>query len=70
MVVIPGKITDRRRSPGMALGVAIVELVLSNLLYDFDWELPCGMKREDTDTNVLPGLAMHKKEPLCFVPRN
>ncbi|WMV48399.1 hypothetical protein MTR67_041784 [Solanum verrucosum] len=60
----------RRGCPAMALGVATVELVLSNLLYAFDWELPCGMKKEDIDTDVLPGLTMHKKEPLCLVPRN
>lgn len=40
----------KRGCPGMTLGVATVELVLSNLLYSFDWELPCGMKREDIDT--------------------
>uniref|UniRef100_M1BZ93 Cytochrome P450 n=1 Tax=Solanum tuberosum TaxID=4113 RepID=M1BZ93_SOLTU len=60
----------RRGCPAMALGVANVELVLSNLLYAFDWELPCGMKREDIDTDVLPGLTMHKKKPLCLVPQN
>ncbi|KAK4732894.1 hypothetical protein R3W88_025882 [Solanum pinnatisectum] len=60
----------RRGCPAMALGVATVELVLSNLLYSFDWELPCGMKKEGIDTDVLPGLTMHKKEPLCLVPRN
>ncbi|PHT39344.1 Cytochrome [Capsicum baccatum] len=60
----------RRRCPGVALGVATVELVLSNLLYAFDWELPSGMKREDIDTDVLPGLTMHKKNALCLVPTN
>nr|WMP39848.1 cytochrome P450 83B1-like protein [Physalis pubescens] len=60
----------RRGCPAMTVGVATVELVLSNLLYAFDWELPCGMKREDIDTHVLPGLTMHKKKPLCLVPRN
>ncbi|KAK4732888.1 hypothetical protein R3W88_025876 [Solanum pinnatisectum] len=60
----------RRGFPAMALGVATVELVLSNLLYAFDWELPCRMKKEDIDTDVLPGLTMHKKEPLCLVPKN
>ncbi|KAM3249800.1 hypothetical protein P3L10_011570 [Capsicum annuum] len=60
----------RRGCPGIALGAATVELVLANLLYVFDWELPCGMKREDIDTNVLPGLTTHKKEPLCLVARN
>ncbi|MCD7472191.1 hypothetical protein HAX54_013199 [Datura stramonium] len=60
----------RRGCPAIALGVANVELVLSNLLYAFDWELPCGMKREDIDTDVLPGLTMHKKNALCLIPKN
>ncbi|XP_060180446.1 6,7,8-trihydroxycoumarin synthase-like [Lycium barbarum] len=60
----------RRGCPGIALGVATVDLILSNLLYAFDWELPCGMKKEDVDTNVLPGIIMHKKNDLCLVPEN
>ncbi|KAK4709792.1 hypothetical protein R3W88_004305 [Solanum pinnatisectum] len=51
-------------------GVANVELVLSNLMYAFDWELPLGMKKEDINTDVLPGITPHKKKPLCLVPRN
>ncbi|OIT39480.1 cytochrome p450 83b1 [Nicotiana attenuata] len=49
----------RRGCPGIALGVATVELVLSNLLYAFDWELPCGMNIQDIDTDVLPGLTIY-----------
>ncbi|WMV48406.1 hypothetical protein MTR67_041791 [Solanum verrucosum] len=60
----------RRGCPGIALGVANVELVLSNLLYTFDWELPRGMKIQDIDTDVLPGIIPHKKKPSCLVPRN
>ncbi|PHT27137.1 Cytochrome [Capsicum baccatum] len=59
----------RRGCPGISLGVATVDLVLSNLLYAFDWELPGGMKKEDVDTNTLPGIAMHKKNDLCLVPK-
>ncbi|XP_015087484.1 cytochrome P450 83B1-like [Solanum pennellii] len=60
----------RRGCPGIALGVATVNLILSNLLYAFDWELPYGMMKEDIDTDILPGLAMHKKNHLCLVPKN
>ncbi|XP_009591952.1 5-OH-xanthotoxin synthase-like [Nicotiana tomentosiformis] len=60
----------RRGCPGIALGVASMELALSNLLYAFDWELPCGMKKEDIDTDVKPGITMHKKNELCLIPKN
>ncbi|KAH0745726.1 hypothetical protein KY285_007383 [Solanum tuberosum] len=46
----------RRGCPAMALGVASVELALSNLLYAFDWELPYGLKKEDIDINGRPGI--------------
>ncbi|PHT39349.1 hypothetical protein CQW23_22922 [Capsicum baccatum] len=60
----------RRGCPGIALGIASAELALSNLLYAFDWELPHGMKKEDVDTNVRPGITMHKKNELCLIAKN
>ncbi|KAH0745543.1 hypothetical protein KY285_007200 [Solanum tuberosum] len=59
----------RRRCPAMALGVASVELALSNLLYAFDWELPYGLKKEDIDINGRPGITMNKKNDLCLIPK-
>ena len=60
----------RRICPGMHMAVATLDLILANLLYSFDWELPKGMKKEDIDTEVLPGLTQHKKNPLCVVAMN
>ncbi|XP_070029371.1 cytochrome P450 71A1-like [Nicotiana sylvestris] len=60
----------RRGCPGIALGVASMELALSNLLYAFDWELPYGVKKEDIDTHARPGITMHKKNELCLIPKN
>ncbi|KAL0399216.1 UNVERIFIED_CONTAM: cytochrome [Sesamum radiatum] len=59
----------RRGCPGIMMALVTVELVLANLLYTFDWELPVGMKSEDIDTELLPGITMCKKNPLCLVPR-
>lgn len=59
----------RRMCPGMLLGAVNFELALANLLYCFDWELPVGMGKEDIDTDVIPGLTMHKKTPLCLVAK-
>ncbi|KAM3327273.1 hypothetical protein P3S67_002399 [Capsicum chacoense] len=60
----------RSGCPAMTLGVASVELALSNLLYSFDWKLPYGMKKEDIDTNAKPGITMHKKNDLCLIAKN
>ncbi|CAL5383493.1 unnamed protein product [Camellia sinensis] len=57
----------RRGCPGIYMGAVTVELTLANLLYSFDWELPNGMKKEDLDTEVMPGITMHKKNALYLV---
>ncbi|XP_010670999.1 6,7,8-trihydroxycoumarin synthase [Beta vulgaris subsp. vulgaris] len=59
----------RRICPGMNLGVASYELALANLLYYFDWELPSGLRKEDIDIDPLPGITMHKKNPLCLLAK-
>ncbi|KAH9718036.1 cytochrome P450 83B1 [Citrus sinensis] len=60
----------RRICPGMHLGTANVELALTNLLYKFDWEMPPGMKNQDLDFDVLPGIAVHKKNYLFLLAKD
>jgi cytochrome P450 len=57
----------RRICPGMSMAVASLDLILANLLYSFDWKLPHGLVKEDIDTEMLPGITQHKKNPLCLV---
>jgi len=57
----------RRICPGMLMGIASLELALANLLHTFDWKLPTDVNEEDIDYDVIPGLTMHKKNPLCRV---
>ncbi|CAN1127202.1 Cytochrome P450 83B1 [Linum perenne] len=59
----------RRGCPGIHMGVATVDIALANLLYGFDWEMPAGMKKEEVDFDVLPGITMHKKNHLWIVPK-
>lgn len=59
----------RRGCPAIAMGAATTELTLANLLYSFDWELPDGKKQKDIDTDVKPGITMHKKNALCLVAK-
>ncbi|KAL1567548.1 6,7,8-trihydroxycoumarin synthase-like [Salvia divinorum] len=56
----------RRRCPGMGMGMVSIHLALANLLYSFDWAVPPSAPPVDTD--ALPGLTMHKKNPLLLLP--
>jgi cytochrome P450 len=60
----------RRICPGISMGVALLELILANLLYSFDWELPQGLVKEDIDTERCVGLTQHKKNHLCLIAKN
>ncbi|CAI9094354.1 OLC1v1030079C1 [Oldenlandia corymbosa var. corymbosa] len=59
----------RRGCPGIALALSTAKLLLAHLLHSFDWELPFGMKREDIDTDTLPGITMHKRNPLRLMAK-
>ncbi|XP_027905541.1 cytochrome P450 83B1-like [Vigna unguiculata] len=61
--------SGRRICPGMIMAIASLDLILVNLLRSFDWELPTGVKKEDIDVEVLPGLTQHKKNPLCVLAK-
>ncbi|KAL2892862.1 Cytochrome P450 83B1 [Bienertia sinuspersici] len=57
----------KRVCPGLNLGVAVLELMVANLLYSFDWDVPHGLKRGDIDTEMQLGVVTHKKNPLCLI---
>ncbi|GLU10307.1 hypothetical protein SLE2022_271230 [Rubroshorea leprosula] len=61
--------SGRRICPGMNMGATMVEFVLANLLYKFDWEIPFGMKKEDLDFDTAPGIAMHKRNALYLTAK-
>eukprot|EP00257_Ricinus_communis_P026452 XP_025013866.1 cytochrome P450 71B34 [Ricinus communis] len=60
--------SGRRGYSAITTGMAIVELALANLLFCFDWDLPCNMKVEDINMEEAGGISIHKKEPLLLVP--
>nr|CCO62222.1 putative cytochrome P450 monooxygenase [Actaea racemosa] len=62
--------TGRRGCPGISFGLVLIELVLANLLYSFNWELPQGVEIEDVDMTEALGITMHKKVPLCLIARS
>ncbi|XP_071719181.1 premnaspirodiene oxygenase-like [Rutidosis leptorrhynchoides] len=57
----------RRMCPGILFGVANVEILLSNLLYHFDWKLPGGMKPDDLDMSETFGAACRRKHNLFLI---
>lgn len=60
----------RRICPGLNFGMASVEIMLANLVYCFDWELPNGLEKEDIDMTDVFGVTMRRKEKLFLVPRS
>ncbi|KAJ9540446.1 hypothetical protein OSB04_026952 [Centaurea solstitialis] len=57
----------RRTCPAIKTAPATVELVIANLLYWFDWEVPKG-NDESLNLEEKGSLVVHKKYPLCLVP--
>ncbi|XP_062193079.1 indole-2-monooxygenase-like [Phragmites australis] len=61
--------SGRRMCPGIHSAAATLEIMLANLMYSFDWELPAGVKKEDIDMAEVFGLTVHRKEKLFLVPK-
>ncbi|KAL6602728.1 hypothetical protein ACP70R_043089 [Stipagrostis hirtigluma subsp. patula] len=59
----------RRMCPGMALGLSNVALVLTSLLYHFDWELPRGAaKAAELDMTEEMGVTARRLQDLLLLP--
>jgi cytochrome P450 len=63
----------RRICPGIAYGLSVLEMVLVQLLYHFDWSLPEGTI--ELDMTEASGLGAPRKSPLLlcatpFIPRS
>ncbi|KDP32263.1 hypothetical protein JCGZ_14784 [Jatropha curcas] len=58
----------RRMCPGIAYGMAVVELVIANLLYHFDWEQPNGIEPHHLDMSESFGITARRKNELHLIP--
>ncbi|RLM73113.1 hypothetical protein C2845_PM15G05350 [Panicum miliaceum] len=58
--------SGRRMCPGMNFATATIEIMLANLVYHFDWDLPEGV--EKVDMAEVPGLTVGRKEKLLLIP--
>ncbi|XP_020153781.1 desmethyl-deoxy-podophyllotoxin synthase isoform X1 [Aegilops tauschii subsp. strangulata] len=54
----------RRQCPGMLFSSAIMEIVLANFLYHFDWKLPDGASPASLDMSEKFGLTVGRKFDL------
>jgi cytochrome P450 len=54
----------RRMCPGIALGLAIMELALASLLFHFDWELPGDAAPCELDMTEALGITARRKGDL------
>ncbi|XP_072971856.1 indole-2-monooxygenase-like [Typha angustifolia] len=54
---------------GMSFAISTMELILANLIYHFDWELPYGVMKEEIDMTEAPGITVRKKEKIYLVPK-
>ncbi|KAJ1292317.1 hypothetical protein BS78_02G383300 [Paspalum vaginatum] len=58
----------RRMCPGVAFGLANMDLALACLLYHFDWELPDGMEPGELDMTERFGITARRLSDLLLVP--
>ncbi|XWS51311.1 hypothetical protein CRYUN_Cryun12cG0166100 [Craigia yunnanensis] len=58
----------RRGCPGISFGVAVLEFVIANLLYWFDWKLVGNADCGSLDMTEAFGISAYKKFPLHLVP--
>ena len=59
--------SGRRGCPGIFFAMAVNEIVLANLVHQFDWSVPGGESGENLDMSETVGLTMHRKIPLVLV---
>jgi cytochrome P450 len=61
--------SGRRICPGLNFGIASLEIMLANLLYHFDWEVPGGKGKDGIDMTEKFGVTVHRKEKLVLIPK-
>ena len=60
--------SGRRICPGINFALASIEIMLANLVFHFDWELPAG-GGGTVDMSEVFGLTLCRKEKLLLNPR-
>ncbi|XP_047941657.1 premnaspirodiene oxygenase-like [Salvia hispanica] len=57
----------KRMCPGITFGTTTVESVLAQMLYNFDWKLPAGVRAQDLNMIESNGITAARKDNLFVV---
>ena len=57
----------RRGFQGISFAITTIELVLANLVQNFDWTLPSGARGVDLVMTESASLTIHRKFPLIAI---
>ncbi|KAL6659449.1 hypothetical protein ACP70R_003489 [Stipagrostis hirtigluma subsp. patula] len=60
--------SGRRKCPGINFAIPAIEVMLANLIYQFNWELPPGLVERGIDMKESFGLTVHRIKKLLLVP--
>ncbi|CAL4964940.1 unnamed protein product [Urochloa decumbens] len=60
--------TGRRICPGISFAISGIEVMLANLIYHFNWELPPESKDRGISMSESFGVTVHRTEKLLLVP--
>ncbi|CAO2198774.1 unnamed protein product [Urochloa humidicola] len=60
--------TGRRICPGIRFSISAIEVMLANLMYHFNWELPRESKDRGISMSESFGVIVHRTEKLLLVP--
>ncbi|TVU02166.1 hypothetical protein EJB05_52342, partial [Eragrostis curvula] len=60
--------SGRRRCPGINFAIPAVEVMLANLMYHFNWELPQELAERGIDMTESFGVTLHRTQKLLLVP--
>ncbi|KAL0424428.1 UNVERIFIED_CONTAM: cytochrome [Sesamum radiatum] len=60
--------SGRRSCPALQLGLLMVQLVVSQLVHCFDWQLPNGMQPSDLDMSEHFGLVVARAKHIMAIP--
>jgi cytochrome P450 len=58
----------RRMCPGINFATSTIEVMLANLFYHFNWDLPMELAEKGIDMTESFGVTVHRKEKLLLVP--